>query len=140
MKRLTVAVDFDGVLHSYESGWKGATKIPDPPVAGAIEWLVELVQTYNVVIVSTRARRWWGRRAIRAWLRSHCEDWQWIGDLYNPFGGYGLEDVKITATKVPALVYLDDRDLRFEGTFPAKEALEAACTPWNRKPREEAKR
>ncbi len=27
----TVVFDFDGVIHSYTSGWKGATVIPDPP-------------------------------------------------------------------------------------------------------------
>jgi hypothetical protein len=38
-----LAIDFDGVLHSYKSGWKGAKNIPGPPVDGAIEWLSDLV-------------------------------------------------------------------------------------------------
>ena len=38
-----LAIDFDGVLHSYSSGWKGSRNIPDPPVDGAIEWLNGLV-------------------------------------------------------------------------------------------------
>lgn len=33
----TVVFDFDGVIHSYTSGWKGATVIPDPPVPGIKE-------------------------------------------------------------------------------------------------------
>lgn len=33
----TVVFDFDGVIHSYTSGWKGETIIPDPPVPGIKE-------------------------------------------------------------------------------------------------------
>ena len=28
----TVVFDFDGVIHSYTSGWKGESVITDPPV------------------------------------------------------------------------------------------------------------
>lgn len=33
----TVVFDFDGVIHSYISGWKESTTIPDPPVPGIAE-------------------------------------------------------------------------------------------------------
>jgi hypothetical protein len=35
--RRTVCLDFDGVVHSYRSGWRGATVIPDPPIHGTAE-------------------------------------------------------------------------------------------------------
>ena len=38
-----LCLDFDGVIHSFKSGWKGATNIPDPPVEGAIDWLRSLL-------------------------------------------------------------------------------------------------
>ena len=38
-----LCLDFDGVIHSFKSGWKGAGKIPDPPVEGAIEWIRSLL-------------------------------------------------------------------------------------------------
>ena len=44
-----LCIDFDGVLHSYSSGWKGARNIPDPPVTGAIEWLDSLVEDGEAV-------------------------------------------------------------------------------------------
>ena len=39
----TVSFDFDGVIHSYRSGWKGAAVIPDPPVEGIKEVIEQLI-------------------------------------------------------------------------------------------------
>lgn len=38
----TVIFDFDGVIHSYASGWQGVTEIHDPPVDGIKEAIDEL--------------------------------------------------------------------------------------------------
>jgi hypothetical protein len=124
-ERWTVAVDFDGVLHSYTTPWIDAQTIPDPPVEGAIEWLNELLDHFVVMIFSTRAETDEGAVAIRAWLKEH--------------GMKRYHEVGITAQKPKALVYLDDRAIRFEGpgTFPDAAAIHAA-RPWN-KPRAEAK-
>ncbi|MGW7723109.1 hypothetical protein ACWGJ6_07135 [Streptomyces canus] len=87
-----VAVDFDGVLHSYTSGWTGYQPI-DPPEPGArefVEWLMD--QGAEVVIVSSRANRRRGVRAIRQWLQVH-----------------GFPEVEITHRKVRAVAYVDDR-------------------------------
>lgn len=46
MFKKIIAVDFDGVLHSYISGWKGARNIPDPPTPGAIRWLSIMLEGY----------------------------------------------------------------------------------------------
>ena len=39
----TVSFDFDGVIHSYRSGWKGAAVIPDPPVERIKEVIDQLI-------------------------------------------------------------------------------------------------
>lgn len=126
-KKYTVAVDFDGVLHSYTSPWAGASVIPDPPVAGAIEWLSRLIQDFEVVVFSTRAKWWFGRRAMRRWLKTQA------GNLWYESMGYrGLEDVAFSATKGAALVYVDDRAWRFDGQhFPSAQEIHAA-RPWNK--------
>lgn len=67
--KYTIAVDFDGVIHSYVSPWKAEHIIPDAPVEGAIDWLVRMLKHFDVVIFTTRGRTWRGRRAVRAWLR-----------------------------------------------------------------------
>jgi hypothetical protein len=63
-----LCIDFDGVLHSYSSGWKGARCIPDPPVVGALDFLIDAVEHFQVNIYSSRSRYFWGRRAIKKWL------------------------------------------------------------------------
>ena len=65
----TVVFDFDGVIHSYTSGWLGETTIPDPPVPGIREALKEIHGAgYEVVVVSTRCATAKGKGAIEAWL------------------------------------------------------------------------
>lgn len=117
LRRYTVAVDFDGVLHSYTSGWQGAHVIPDPPIPGAIDWLNEIVKNFEVVIMTTRGDQPGANDAIRAWLRRH---------------GYNRGPLLVTSHKVPALVYIDDRGWRFTGdNFPTVEQVHRAI-PWNK--------
>lgn len=127
--KYTVAVDFDGVIHSYVSPWRASWVIPDAPVPGAIEWLSRTIQKFDVAIHTTRGRYPWGRWAVRRWLKKHA------GNLWHEqMGARGLEDVTVTAVKVAALIYLDDRAVRFDGSnFPDADAVHA-LRPWN-KPR-----
>src|SRR6185369_8998400 len=51
--RKTVAVDFDGVIHSYENGWQDGS-IYGTPTPGALEALRKLMEDYNVFIFTSR--------------------------------------------------------------------------------------
>lgn len=118
-KRWTVAVDVDGVLHSYTSGWKGADVLPDPPVPGAIEWLNGIIEHFDVAICSTRAETQEGCDAIGAWLVKHGVDEGELGTRISIDGG-----------KPAALLYVDDRGWRFTGSnFPTRDEIHAAL-PW----------
>lgn len=126
-KRWTVAVDFDGVIHSYRSEWVNAHTIPDSPVPGAIEWLYQTIQKFDVVIYSTRCKTWRGRRAMRAWLKRYAQGLWW-----EALGSRGLEDVTMSSGKPPALIYIDDRGYRFNGAnFPTPAEIHRA-RPWNK--------
>lgn len=97
----TAVFDFDGVIHSYTSGWLGETTIPDPPVPGIREALKEIHGAgYEVVVVSTRCATAKGKGAIEAWL-------------YNN----GLREYidKVCKEKPPAIAYIDDRAICFDG-------------------------
>jgi phosphoglycolate phosphatase-like HAD superfamily hydrolase len=97
----TVVFDFDGVIHSYISGWKGETCIPDPPVQGIDRALRALKDAgYEVVIVSTRCSTQVGVDAINLWLYQN---------------GLAQYVDKVCKEKPPAIVYIDDRAICFDG-------------------------
>jgi hypothetical protein len=101
----TVAVDFDGVIHTYASGWTGYEPT-DGPEPGALEFIERLISDgYRVVIMSSRAHTADGRRHIQRWLLR-----------------YGFPVLEVTAQKVMAVAYVDDRAVPYEtgsGSWPA---------------------
>lgn len=116
MNRQTVAVDFDGVLHSYTTPWKNPETIPDPPVPGAIEWLKSLFPKFNVVVFTARAQTPAGKAAVREWLARE--------------GIYHGEPLEVSYEKKPAIVYVDDRGYRFTGAnWPSIDEI-YKMKPW----------
>ncbi len=113
----TVILDFDGVIHSYVSGWKGPATIPDPPTPGAKEAILALRQNYVVVVVSSRCHQPGGIEAVKAWLAEH-----------------GIEVDSVTNDKPPHIVVVDDRALRFNGDWEeVLGGIDTASIPWNKK-------
>jgi len=126
MSKPILCLDFDGVIHSYESGWRGAAVIPDPPVDGAIAFMLGALEHFDVVIFSSRSNQDGGTAAMKAYLREHAgQCW------HSSPAGPGLEDIKFATEKPPAMVTLDDRALTFTGQWPAIEHLKT-FKPWNK--------
>jgi hypothetical protein len=94
----TLLFDFDGVIHSYTSGWKGIDVIPDKPVEGIKELINELRKEYIIKIYSTRCIEEKGINAIEEYLEKH-----------NIFVD------GITKTKEKAYLTIDDRAITFRG-------------------------
>lgn len=95
----TIVFDFDGVIHSYTSGWQGIDVIPDPPVKG----IAVLIQTlkdegYDIVVSSTRCSDENGMRAMKEWL----DRWH-------------IPVERFATGKIPAIAYVDDRAICFDG-------------------------
>ena len=119
-KMKTLCIDFDGVIHSYTSGWKGAGNIPDPPVRGAKEFIqMMLSEGFKIVIMSSRASSLEGAMAIDDWLAKH---------------GFPCDKMEVTNSKPAAVLYIDDRGYRFDGKwndlieFIKRNRLD----PWNK--------
>lgn len=86
-EKAILVLDFDGVIHSYSSGWEGASVVSDPPVAGAIVAVLTYLKHYRVAIYSSRSHQWGGKRAMQKWLKKHLIDW-----VSNNYHKYPEED------------------------------------------------
>lgn len=90
MGKKTIAVDFDGVIHKYSDGYHDGS-IYDGLVEGAKDAIFRLRQRYKVVVFSVREPQ-----QITEWL-----------DQQN------IVVDEVTNVKPKAIVYIDDRGLRF---------------------------
>ena len=105
----TICVDFDGVIHNYDQGFKDGS-IYGEPLPGAMSGLFKLVHAgYNVVICTTRLNPCFDEEnrlirepaiQIRNWLQKH-------GFIY------GVHWHDLTNNKPKAIAYIDDRGVRF---------------------------
>ena len=137
MNKPILCLDFDGVLHSYSSGWKGADNIPDPPVTGMVPFLERALKEFDVQIFSSRSGQEGGIAAMKAWLRKHVEfhfDCAFAGNPRDFERACALLDaLKFPIEKPPAMVTIDDRAIQFNGVWPTIAFLKS-FQPWYKRP------
>ena len=117
----TLALDFDGVVHSYERGWQQG-QIYGTLTPGFLEWAAVAQQHFKLVIHSSRAPDWVGADQIGQWLNRQLEHWR----------GPEIE-IEVAIHKPPAFMTIDDRSIRFEGNWRAPELQPEAILafkPW----------
>lgn len=122
---MTIAVDFDGVIHAYSKGWQDGT-IYDPPLPGALEGLRTLMVRDAVFIFTTREPE-----QVMPWLEQHGFDVtiddrcgvcpNGIAKICAACKGSAVltfwnqrGQLLVTNRKLAAVAYLDDRAVRFE--------------------------
>lgn len=160
MKKI-VCLDFDGVIHSYTSGWQGPRTISDPPVPGAMEFIVRLQDAgYTVAVFSSRSRYWFGKAAMRRYIRFallcqlEADDDIWRATRFESalfgralkLGAFTIEpwdvvvsdtiedimdDIDFPSEKPPAHLTIDDRAMQFTGKWPSLQDV-ADFKPWNK--------
>lgn len=154
-KKLKIAVDFDGVLNSYKSGWQGLDKIEDPPVPGAINWLCEAIDAgHTIIIFSMRcASEEYMEPFFDEEWSSYCMDRQYEQDPDTSHLPYDfsqrylgvttieqwllkwgldqdrLDKIQFAYAKPHCNILIDDRGYRFEGSFPSMEELQRLNKP-----------
>ena len=119
----TIALDFDGVIHSYTSPFsKDVTIIPDPPVADAFDYIANLIEAgLHVMVFTTRCREYpghtGGKDAMIAWFEKYGLERHYIDQL------------EFTAEKKAAILYVDDHGWQFTGrNFPTLKEIEDFTT------------
>ena len=103
-----VGIDFDGVIHECSKGFYDGT-IYDPPIDGAKEALKKISEKYVIVVYSAKARTdrplvngKTGVELIWDWLKAHDMD---------------MYVKEVTAEKPRAVFYVDDKAVRFNGSW-----------------------
>jgi len=136
MGKPILCLDFDGVIHSYSSGWKGADVIPDPPVAGTFDFLEQAIDHFDVQIFSSRSHQPGGTQAMKDWLWKHLADHfdcAFAGDPKDFDRALRIRDaISYPAEKPAAMISIDDRALTFTGRWPAIQTLKE-FKPWNKR-------
>lgn len=128
--RPILCLDFDGVIHGYDSGWKGAHIIPDKPVAGAADFIEAASEHFEIHILSSRSKSLRGRRAMKRYMKELLGD-RLPGDAFHT-GDLLYECIKYPWFKPAAVITIDDRALTFTGEWPSLETLKG-FKPWNKK-------
>ena len=104
----TLAVDFDGVVHTFDKGWHDGTCYGEP-IEGALDALIHLAKDWRLVIFSAKVKPdrplvdgKTGYELVDEWLTSH-----------------GVRDVisEITFEKPRADYYIDDKAIEFRGDW-----------------------
>lgn len=108
-KRLTVAVDFDGVLNKY-SGWNGENDLSTPQ-SGVQYFLKKLNEKYGVIVFTVR-----DKDKVKEWLKKYELD-RYV--------------IHVTDIKPKAVAYIDDRAIKYNGNYgEVLEKLERFKTWW----------
>ncbi len=92
MTKKTICMDFDGVLNEYDGYEEGDL---GEPLTGSKEFIKELRGKYKVVILTSRQKE-----QVIDWLNNN-----------------GFPSMKVTNRKIPAVDYIDDRAIQFNGNY-----------------------
>lgn len=103
----TVVIHFDGVIHSYSSGWQGEDVANDPIVPGVDEELKRLHEDgYRVIVVSTRCKTKKGMKCVK--------DYLWRNNLLRYVDS--ISDIKPNA-----IFYIDNKAVCFGGQLESSQ-------------------
>tara|TARA_R100000458_G_C8277769_1_gene253440 strand:+ start:3549 stop:4544 length:996 start_codon:yes stop_codon:yes gene_type:complete len=104
----TVAVDFDGVIHTFDKGWHDGTCYGEP-IEGSLDALKELSKVYRIVIFTAKVKP--DRPLVNGKTGTELVD-EWLTK-------HGVRDIveEVTCEKPRADYYIDDKAIEFTGNW-----------------------
>jgi len=113
-----IAIDFDGVIHTFDKGFYDGTCYGEP-LPGSLEAIKTLSEKYNIIIFTAKAKPSrplvngkTGTELVIEWLTKH-DVMQYV--------------VEVTSEKPRAQLYIDDKGFHFENWVDTMKYLEG----WN---------
>lgn len=103
-----IMIDFDGTIHKYSKGWKDGT-IYDEPMSGSKQFIEQLKNDDFEVVVFT------SRLSVSSLGQEVVNEQKEMIEMW--LKKYGIEVDGVTAEKLPAVAYVDDRAVEFDGVW-----------------------
>lgn len=110
----TIAIDFDGVIHSFELGYHDGT-IYGNPIQGSIDAIKRIANRYTIVIYTAKAK---ADRPLVDGKTGTQLVWEWLRK-------YNLAQYihEVTAEKPRCICYIDDKAIQFTNWNQAMQDL-----------------
>jgi hypothetical protein len=119
-----ICIDFDGVIHSYEDGWRDG-EIYGNATPGFFAWAIKAKDHFELVIYSSRSKTPEGISAMREAIGKWSIDAIHNGEVPSDFVWPELFDrLDFSDVKPPAFLTIDDRAICFKGNWAALDPAE----------------
>ena len=130
MTKPTICIDFDGVIHSYEHGWRNG-EIYGTVTPGFFEWASMMKDHFKLVIYSSRSKDIDMQAKMYQWLKDRWHDWI---ENHSPIGDFIVYgDFEFAHQKPSAFMTIDDRCICFDGDWSKITADRIFnFKPWNK--------
>jgi hypothetical protein len=127
-----IAVDFDGVIHSYENGWQNGV-IYGTVVPGFFEWAEAAEKQFKLVVYSSRSKEPAAASAMMMWLLDRLIEWRIGNGTLVPGEAVKPIVMEFAHEKPAAWLTIDDRAICFRGDWSAPDLQPDAMLsfkPW----------
>ena len=124
----TICIDFDGVIHSYEHGWRSG-EIYGTATKGFFDWAQEMTKHFDIVIYSSRSKDIDTRGEMYRWMQMEWNKWMRASQNTT----LHFDDFRFAHEKPSAFMTIDDRCICFDGDW-GKITAERIFNfkPWNK--------